>query len=80
MMGVRLRLLIWFILAGTAMAQSVAGSAKARSSPPAATPGGPVTPFVDRAKAYLFAHMIKKQCGVLCYSVSLDGFHWLRGS
>ena len=43
-----------------------------------AIPGGPVTPFVDPAKAYLFAHMTKEQYGTLFYSVSLDGFHWRR--
>lgn len=42
----------------------------------AAAPGGPVTPFVDPAKAYLFAHMTKEHYGTLFYSVSLDGFHW----
>ncbi len=41
-------------------------------------PGGPVTPYVDPAKAYLFAHMTKEQYGVLYYSVSLDGLHWRR--
>lgn len=39
-------------------------------------PGGPVTPRVDPGKAYLFAHMTKERCGVLHYSLSLDGFHW----
>ena len=39
-------------------------------------PGGPVTPYVDPAKAYLFAHMTKAHYGVLYYSVSLDGLHW----
>ncbi|MFV0624976.1 glycosyl hydrolase family 43 [Sphingomonas sp. ac-8] len=41
-------------------------------------PGGPVTPYVDPAKAYLFAHMTKERYGVLHYSVSLDGLHWTR--
>ena len=41
-------------------------------------PGGPVTPYVDPSKAYLFAHMTKEQYGVLYYSVSLDGLHWRR--
>jgi hypothetical protein len=41
-------------------------------------PGGPVTPYVDPAKAYLFAHMTKETYGVLYYSVSLDGLHWTR--
>lgn len=41
-------------------------------------PGGPVTPYVDPAKAYLFAHMTKERYGVLYYSVSLDGLHWTR--
>lgn len=44
----------------------------------AQVPGGPVTPYVDPAKAYLFAHMTKEQYGVLYYSVSLDGLHWKR--
>ena len=44
----------------------------------AQVPGGPVTPSVDPAKAYLFAHMTKEQYGVLYYSVSLDGLHWTR--
>ncbi|MEG3175539.1 glycosyl hydrolase family 43 [Sphingomonas sp. RB3P16] len=44
----------------------------------AQAPGGPVTPYVDPAKAYLFAHMTKEQYGVLFYSVSLDGLHWTR--
>jgi hypothetical protein len=39
-------------------------------------PGGPVTPYVDPAKAYLFLHMTKAHYGVLYYSVSLDGLHW----
>lgn len=39
-------------------------------------PGGPVTPYVDPAKAYLFLHMTKEHYGVLYYSVSLDGLHW----
>ena len=41
-------------------------------------PGGPVTPYVDPSKAYLFAHMTKERYGVLYYSVSLDGLHWTR--
>ena len=39
-------------------------------------PGAPETPYVDPAKAYLFAHMTKDHYGVLFYSVSLDGLHW----
>src|ERR1051325_8106761 len=39
-------------------------------------PGGPVTPYVDPAKAYLFLHMTKAHYGALYYSVSLDGLHW----
>lgn len=41
-------------------------------------PGGPSTPFIDPARAYLFAHMTKERYGVLYYSVSLDGLHWQR--
>jgi hypothetical protein len=41
-----------------------------------AAPGAPETPYVDPARAYLFAHMTKAQYGVLFYSVSLDGLHW----
>lgn len=41
-------------------------------------PGGPVTPYVDPARAYLFAHMTKEHYGELYYSVSLDGLHWTR--
>lgn len=44
----------------------------------AQAPGGPVTPYVDPGKAYLFAHMTKEHYGELYYSVSLDGFHWTR--
>lgn len=39
-------------------------------------PGAPTTPYIDPAKAYLFAHMTKEHYGVLYYSVSLDGLHW----
>ncbi|HVI99965.1 MAG TPA: glycosyl hydrolase family 43 [Sphingomonas sp.] len=39
-------------------------------------PGAPETPYVDPAKAYLFAHMTKEHYGTLYYSVSLDGLHW----
>lgn len=35
-------------------------------------PGAPA----DSAKAYLFAHMMTGDYGVLYYSVSLDGLHW----
>jgi hypothetical protein len=41
-------------------------------------PGAPETPYVDPAKAYLFAHMTKERYGVLYYSVSLDGVTWRR--
>ncbi|KQS02222.1 glycosyl hydrolase family 43 [Sphingomonas sp. Leaf357] len=44
----------------------------------AEVPGGPVTPYVDPAKAYLFAHMTKEHYGELYYSISLDGLHWTR--
>lgn len=39
-------------------------------------PGAPVTPHVDPAKAYLFAHMTRERYGVLYYSISLDGLRW----
>nr|WP_294813857.1 glycosyl hydrolase family 43 [uncultured Sphingomonas sp.] len=39
-------------------------------------PGAPETPYVDPARAYLFAHMTKARYGVLYYSVSEDGLHW----
>ncbi|WP_116092638.1 glycosyl hydrolase family 43 [Sphingomonas crusticola] len=39
-------------------------------------PGAPETPYIDPAKAYLFAHMTKAHYGMLYYSVSLDGLHW----
>ena len=41
-------------------------------------PGAPVTPSIDPARAYLFAHMTTEHYGTLYYSVSLDGYHWLR--
>jgi hypothetical protein len=44
----------------------------------AQAPGGPAKPYVDSAKAYLFAHMTKEHYGELFYSVSLDGLHWTR--
>lgn len=44
----------------------------------AQAPGGPITPYVDPAKAYLFAHMTEEHYGQLYYSVSLDGLHWTR--
>jgi len=45
---------------------------------PEVPPGAPETPYVDPAKAYLFAHMTKEHYGTLYYSVSLDGLHWRR--
>lgn len=39
-------------------------------------PGAPGKTYVDPARAYLFAHMMKGNYGVLYYSVSLDGLHW----
>ena len=45
----------------------------AQTTPP---PGSPQRPAVDPAKAYLFAHMVKGDYGVLRYSVSIDGLHW----
>ena len=44
--------------------------------PPDVPPGAPEKPYVDPAKAYLFAHMTKARYGVLYYSVSRDGLHW----
>ena len=60
-----------------ALLASLAGIAPAQrpTEPP---PGAPVTPPVDPARAYLFAHMTKEHYGTLYYSVSLDGFHWRR--
>lgn len=48
----------------------------AQVAPRAVPPGAPETPYVDPDKAYLFAHMIKGDYGVLYYAVSLDGMHW----
>jgi hypothetical protein len=50
----------------------LAAAAPAQTVPP----GAPETPYVDPAKAYLFAHMTKARYGVLYYSVSRDGLHW----
>lgn len=61
------------VLAVAALFGSVARPAEAQVAP-----GGPVTPYVDPGKAYLFAHMTKERYGVLHYSVSLDGLHWTR--
>lgn len=49
-----------------------AGMARAQDVPP----GAPETPYVDPAKAFLFAHMKTGRYGVLHYSVSIDGLHW----
>lgn len=56
------------------------GAVVAALSPAAAqvAPGGPETPAIDPAKAYLFAHMTRERYGVLHYAVSLDGLHWTR--
>ena len=62
-------------LVGTGIALLLALSSTASGQ---VAPGGPVVPFVDPAKAYLFAHMTRERYGVLHYSVSLDGFHWRR--
>lgn len=56
------------LMSGSAMGQTV--------PPPEVPPGAPETPYVDPAKAYLFAHMTREKYGVLYYSVSLDGLHW----
>lgn len=56
----------------TQSAPARAQAADARAVPP----GAPETPYVDPAKAYLFAHMTKDSYGTLFYSVSLDGLHW----
>jgi hypothetical protein len=61
-----------FLLGFAFAISATAGQASAQA------PGGPVTPYVDPAKAYLFAHMTKEQYGSLYYSVSLDGLHWTR--
>jgi hypothetical protein len=50
----------------------------AQIAPREVPPGAPETPYVDPAKAYLFAHMTREHYGVLYYSVSLDGLHWHR--
>lgn len=62
-----------WVVPAIAMAASALAPAMAQVAP-----GGPVTPYVDPAKAYLFAHMTKERYGVLYYSVSLDGVHWTR--
>lgn len=54
------------------VAAALAASAAAQRTPP----GGPETPYVDPAKAYLFAHMMKGDYGTLYYSISVDGLHW----
>ena len=61
------------ILAFAAAFASLSGAA-AQQVPP----GAPETPYVDPAKAYLFAHMMTGHYGVLYYSVSLDGLHWTQ--
>jgi len=55
-----------------AMLTPAAASVSAQENPP----GGPETPYVDPDRAYLFAHMMKGDYGVLYYSVSVDGLHW----
>ncbi|HWK34758.1 glycosyl hydrolase family 43 [Sphingomonas sp.] len=54
------------------MLTPAAASVSAQENPP----GGPETPYVDPDRAYLFAHMMKGDYGVLYYSVSVDGLHW----
>lgn len=56
------------------LAAGIAAGGAAQQAP--VPPGAPETPYVDPAKAYLFAHMTKARYGVLHYSVSLDGLHW----
>jgi hypothetical protein len=65
----------WVRVAALALGTLFVGQAPVAAQ---VAPGGPVTPYVDPAKAYLFAHMTKERYGVLYYSVSLDGFHWTR--
>lgn len=66
-------------LCGLAGALLLGGTAAAQQEGPVETPpGAPVIPYVDPAKAYLFAHMTSEHYGVLYYSVSLDGLHWRR--
>ncbi|MDF7776377.1 family 43 glycosylhydrolase [Sphingomonas sp. AOB5] len=62
---------------GAIAAGLVSGGALAQI-PEEVPPGAPETPYVDPAKAYLFAHMTSERYGVLFYSVSLDGLHWRR--
>lgn len=67
------------VLCGLAGAVLLGGTAAAQQQGPVETPpGAPVIPFVDPARAYLFAHMTSEHYGVLYYSVSLDGLHWRR--
>lgn len=74
--SLRLRaLLIWLALS-TAPLPALAQATGAL--PPEVPPGAPERPYVDPAKAYLFAHMTKEHYGVLYYSVSLDGLNWRR--
>ena len=54
----------------------VAAAAASSTTAQQVPPGAPETPYVDPAKAYLFAHMMKGDYGVLYYSVSIDGLHW----
>lgn len=60
----------------TALALVAAPLAAQPPIPADVPPGAPETPYVDPAKAYLFAHMTKARYGVLYYSVSRDGLHW----
>ncbi|WP_343610838.1 glycosyl hydrolase family 43 [Novosphingobium sp.] len=53
------------------------GALSAREVGPGNVPAGAhEAPYVDPAKAYLFAHMNREHYGTLYYSVSLDGLHW----
>ena len=67
-----------FAAANLALVANLIGTAALAqaSKPVAVPPGAPETPYVDPAKAYLFAHMTSEHYGVLYYAVSIDGLHW----
>lgn len=64
------------LVAAACLAILSVGAANAQTADTEVPPGAAETPYVDPAKAYLFAHMTKARYGVLHYSVSLDGLHW----
>ena len=66
----------WCLALLAAAALSSAVAAQTASPPREVPPGAPETPYVDPAKAYLFAHMTSGHYGTLYYAVSLDGLHW----